>query len=82
MLDPDTFLTILYVMADDFCKSQPPKETRPGPNPSLTHSEVITLALFGQWSRFQSERGFYRYAQAHLQAAFPTLPHHASSIGC
>ena len=24
MLDPNTFLTLLYVLADDFCKSQEP----------------------------------------------------------
>jgi Transposase DDE domain len=75
MLDTDTFLTILYVMADDFCKYQPPLEETPGPLASLTRSEVITLALFSQWSHFPSERGFYRYARKHRRSAFPTLPH-------
>ena len=73
MLDVDTFLTILYVMVDDFCHSQPPKR-RPGPEPSLSESEVITLAIFARWSRFTSERDFYRYAEANLRDAFPTLP--------
>jgi hypothetical protein len=40
----------------------------------LAVSEVITLALFGQWVQFPSERAFYRYAQRHLRAAFPALP--------
>ncbi len=57
MMDTDTFLTTLYVMADDFCKYQLPPEKTPGPKPSLTRSEVVTLALFGQWSCFLSERG-------------------------
>ncbi len=35
---------------------------------------MITLALFGQWGRFASERAFYRYAQQHLRPAFPQLP--------
>ncbi len=35
---------------------------------------MITLALFGQWVQFKSERAFYRYAQHHLQEAFPQLP--------
>jgi hypothetical protein len=35
---------------------------------------VVTLALCGQWQGFGSERGFYRYAQRHLRAAFPSLP--------
>jgi hypothetical protein len=73
MLDVDTFLTTLYVIADDFCHSQPPKK-RPGPEASLSRSEVITLALFARWSRFNSERDFYRYADTKLRDAFPTLP--------
>jgi len=75
MMDTDTFLTTLYVMADDFCKYQLPPEKTPGPRPSLTRGEVVTLALFGQWSCFLSERGFYRYASHHLRPAFPTLPY-------
>ncbi len=74
MMDTDTFLTTLYVMADDFCKYQLPPEKTPGPRPTLTRGEVVTLALFGQWSCFLSERGFYRYASHHLRPAFPTLP--------
>jgi hypothetical protein len=73
MLDVDTFLTILYVMVDDFCHSQPPKK-RPGPEASLSRSEVITLAVFARWSRFNSERDFYRYADSKLRKAFPSLP--------
>jgi hypothetical protein len=71
MVDADTFLSILYVMADDFCKSQLPKETSPGPKASLSRSEVVTLAIFGQWDRFRSERAFYRYAKKRLRPAFP-----------
>jgi Transposase DDE domain len=73
MVDVDTFLTILYVMVDDFCQSRPPKK-RPGPEASLCQSEVITLAIFARWSRFASERDFYRYADGHMRGAFPTLP--------
>ena len=73
MLDVDTFLTTLYVTVDDFCHSHPPKK-RPGPKASLSESEVITLSIFARWSRFSSERDFYRYAQTDLLDAFPTLP--------
>jgi hypothetical protein len=73
MLDVDTFLTTLYVMVDDFCHSQPPRR-RPGPQASLSKSEVLTLAIFARWSRFNSERDFYRYADTKLRDAFPTLP--------
>jgi hypothetical protein len=62
----DTFLTTLYVIIDDFCQAQPPKR-RPGPEASLSESEVITLAIFARCSRFASERDFYRYASGHLR---------------
>jgi hypothetical protein len=75
MIDIETFLTTLYVMVDDFCKAQWPLEViHPGPQASLSRSEVVTLAVFGQWSRFESERAFYRYAERHLRWAFPSLP--------
>lgn len=75
MIDMDTFLTILYVMVDDFCQSRHHLERRhPGPQAALSCSEVVTLSLFGQWVRFSSERAFYRYAEQHLRAAFPDLP--------
>jgi len=35
---------------------------------------VLTLAIFARWSRFDSERDFYRYADTKLRDAFPTLP--------
>src|SRR5437588_6596679 len=75
MMDQDTFLTTLYVMIDDFCQSKGLHEKhRPGPAASLSCSEVVTLAVFGQWGQFSSERAFYRYALGHLPAAFPSLP--------
>ena len=74
MLDVDTFLTALYVIVDDLCQSRLSERRRPGPRASLCRSEVITLSIFARWSRFASERDFYRYAEAHLRGAFPTLP--------
>src|SRR6516225_5164393 len=74
MVDADTFLTTLYVMVDDFCKTSLPPQTHPGPEAALSRSETVTLAIFGPWQGFGSERGFYRYAQRHLRPAFPQLP--------
>lgn len=74
MVDPITFLTELYVSVDDFCKSALEPDVRPGPAASLSASEVVTLAVFGQWQCFGSEQGFYRYARKHLRREFPTLP--------
>src|SRR5215510_11641180 len=61
-------------MVDDFCMLSLPSDPHPGPQAALSRSEVVTLALFGQWQSFGSERGLYRYAQRHLRAAFPQLP--------
>ena len=77
MIDTDTFLTTLYTMVDDFGKSQSPPEKRPGPEDSLSRSEVVTLAIFAQWGRFRNQRDFYRYAEGQLRCYFPTLPHRA-----
>lgn len=77
MIDIDTFLTTLYVIVDDFCKSELPEERRPGPEASLSRSEVITLNILGQWSRFRNQRDFYRFAEQKLRPAFPTLPNRA-----
>ncbi|MDQ4063743.1 MAG: hypothetical protein M3122_07630 [Actinomycetota bacterium] len=74
MLDVDTFLTALYAIVDDFYKARPKEHRRPGPDASLSPSEVITLAIFARFSRFASERDFHRYANTNLRGAFPTLP--------
>jgi len=75
MLDVDTFLTTLYVLVDECDKTALPAEPpTTGPASALSRSEALTLALFGQWSQFPSERAFYRYAERHLRPAFPTLP--------
>src|ERR1700741_5371404 len=73
-MDPAPFLTTLYVFVDDCCMALPVARRR-GPQPSLTRSEVVTLALYSQWGRFGSERDFYRYAERRLREAFPRLPH-------
>jgi hypothetical protein len=83
MVSIDTFLTVLYVMVDDFIKTyqatpskhqQPTQRVRVGRTASLCCSEVVTLALFAHFGRFSSQHDFYRYAQQHLRPAFPNLP--------
>jgi hypothetical protein len=76
MFDPETCLIALYVLVDTFCKAHvPPTPPKPGRKPSLSVSEVVTLAIFGQWAMFGSERGYLRWADRHLRPLFPTLPH-------
>ena len=77
MVDPETFLTELYVAVDTLCKAQPALPARPGPAPALSPSEVVTLAIHGQWARYSSEAAFYRHAAKHLRPLFPTLPSQA-----
>src|SRR5215207_1914439 len=78
MRDPETCLIALYVEVDTFCKAHVPTPgPRRGRRPSLSGSEVVTLAIFGQWAGFRSERGFARWADRHLRPLFPTLPHSA-----
>ncbi len=74
-MDLDTFVTTVYVLLDDYCKAQAITWARaPGPLPSLTVSEVLSLVLLSRWARFGSDRGFYRFASHHLRGAFPRLP--------
>jgi hypothetical protein len=74
-MDRDTFLTTVYVLTDDFCKSQQLDwRGRRGPRPRLSVAEVLTLALMSRWGRFRSESDFYAYAQRHWRGAFPGLP--------
>ncbi len=77
-MDMDTFTTTVYVMADDYCKSQQIAwAVHPGRPPSLAVSEVLTLALLSRWHVFASDRGFYRYAARQLRRAFPNLPEYS-----
>ena len=74
MVDTDTFLTVLYVMADAFCKCQSRPEVSPGLRASLTGSEVVTLVIFSQWGRFRSERDFYTLCRQPTSVSFPDAP--------
>lgn len=78
MWDAETFLTVLYVEVDTVIKQQPALRADAArwaaTVEALSLSEVVTLALFGQFACFGSERGFYRSAEQRLRPLFPTLP--------
>ncbi len=79
MLDPEAFLTELYVKVDDFDKTLPPEAVPPGPPPALARSEVVALVIFAQWAQFLSERAFYRYAAKHLHCVLSVLSQNRAS---
>lgn len=65
-MDLDTFLTELYVYVDDWYKAEGQKlmKRRGGPAIEMSDSEVLTIALAGQWRvgvPWQSERGIGAY---------------------
>lgn len=70
----EDFLVSLYVLVDDWWQqSHPSAPLGPGRLPSLSQSEVLTLAVLAQWPRFRSERDFWRFARAYLRPYFPNL---------
>ena len=71
-IDLDTFLVALYTIVDDLYQQHaaPAKPVRPGPAPTVSDSEVLTLVLCAQWWG-RSERAFLRYARVHWRTYFP-----------
>lgn len=74
MFDILTFLVELYDVVDGYCRKQEISRPTRGRRANLSCAEVVTLAVFAQWGRFQSERDFYRFAAQQLTALFPKLP--------
>jgi hypothetical protein len=74
-LDLDTFLTTVYCVVDDLYREQfaAAKPVRPGAQPQVSDSEVLTLAVLGQWQPRNSEEALVQYAAAHWRAYFPQL---------
>jgi hypothetical protein len=72
--DLDTVIVAAYVAVDTFYQAEiaPHLGVRPGPAPRMSDSEILTLALLGQW-RGSSERALLRWAAAGLGLWFPIL---------
>jgi hypothetical protein len=74
LLDPYTFPTTLYVMANDIAKLSLSAPATRGTLRLLSADELITPALFSQWMHLPPERAFYFFPPRHLRPAFPAFP--------
>ena len=77
-MDLDTFLTTLYVVIDDWYKREMcvRMKRHGGPVLEMSDSEVLTVAIAGQWRDgvpWQSERGIVRYMLKHGRSWFPRM---------
>src|SRR3954452_18443424 len=76
MLDKATVLTTLYTIVDDAMKGSAVIQEilkRPGPTPSLSDSEVVTIALYQELIGEPREDHFFRLYQQQLRLYFPRL---------
>lgn len=75
-MDPDTFVTAVYVIADDLCREEEGRseqKSRRGRRPKLSLGEAVALALLAQWHHTGSERAFIRFAAHYWKGCFPAL---------
>jgi len=77
-MDIDTFVTQVYVLVDDWCKSQnrDAASARLGAPRKMDDSEVLTVAIVGQWRAgtcWDSERGVVRWMDTYGRGYFPHM---------
>lgn len=74
-VDENTFLTTVYCIVDDWYQQacKPHKPRRPGPAPTMSDSEVLTLAVLAQWHPTREETAVVAHAQRHWGDYFPCL---------
>jgi Transposase DDE domain len=76
MLDKATVLTTIYTIVDDVMKGSAVIQeilNRPGPAPSLSDSEVVTIALYQELIGEPREDHFFRLHEEPLRSYFPGL---------
>jgi Transposase DDE domain len=76
MLDKATVLITIFTIVDDTMKGSAVIQHalhRPGPAPSLSDSELVTIALYQELIGEPREDHFFRLHQASLQTFFPGL---------
>jgi hypothetical protein len=76
MLEKATVLTTIFTIGDDVMKGSPMIQEalhRPGPAPSLSDSEVVTIALSQELIGEPREDHFFRLYQEQVRGYFPGL---------
>jgi Transposase DDE domain len=76
MLDKATVLTTIFTIVDDTMKGSAVIQhalKRPGPDPSLSDSELVTIALYQELIGEPREDHFFRLHHSSLQTFFPGL---------
>lgn len=73
MLDIATVLTTMFVYVDDFCNSLSEDSRKPGPEATMSDSEVVTLVLFCELVGKASIHDQIRFAEQWLRDYFPHL---------
>ena len=74
-LDLDTFLVTVYCVIDDLYQETfaAHKPVRPGAEPEMSDSEVLTVVVLTQWQQSRSESAFLGYVRHHWRAYFPRV---------
>jgi hypothetical protein len=74
-LDLDTFLVTVYCVIDDLYHETfaAHKPVRPGAEPEMSDSEVLTVVVLTQWQLSRSESAFLGYVRQHWRAYFPRV---------
>lgn len=83
-------LISIYCFVDDFhsliltrlqpALKQPTQKHPPAKTYNLTVTELVTLALFFQFTGHQSWKDFYKYIKTHYRQDFPELPDYGNFV--
>lgn len=73
MLTSDLFI-LIFVWIDDFLKANPKLLHRPGPDPNLSDSELMTLMLMQGLTGELSDDAWLRRIKRDFRTCFPALP--------
>src|SRR2546423_15198714 len=74
-LDVDTFLVTVYCVIDDLYHETfaAHKRVRPGGEPEMRDSGVLTVGVRTRWQQSRSDSAFLGYVRQHWRAYFPRV---------